>query len=72
MSQLMNELGLAAEKINLEHTLVIATSKVLEAQLNCFVKGSSKKVAHTIEVIGYGVAAYCVLSGKKIIIISTS
>ena len=62
MTSLMNELGLQGEKITLEHTLVLATSKALEAQL----KGTSRQVTNAIEIVGYGVAAYCVLSGESV------
>ena len=60
----MSELGLTNEKITLEHTLVLATSKVLEKQIDALFRDSNKRILNVVELVGYGAAAYFVLSGE--------
>mmetsp|Transcript_12063 Transcript_12063/g.18160 ORF Transcript_12063/g.18160 Transcript_12063/m.18160 type:complete len:99 (-) Transcript_12063:197-493(-) len=63
----MNELGLLGDqKIELEHTIILATTAALEKPIKKILQAcssSSERTMRTVEVVGYGIAAYLVLAG---------
>jgi len=65
----LSELGLSSsDQIAVEHKIVLAATSTLDAHLRALVKTSSecsRRSVRILEIVGYGFAAYLVLSGEK-------
>lgn len=62
----LSELGLGDQKIQVEHTIILATTAALEKPIKKILAAcgsSSERTMKTVEVIGFGIAAYLVLAG---------
>lgn len=63
----LSELGLGDQKIQVEHTIILATTAALEKPIKKILAAcgsSSERTMKTVEVIGFGIAAYLVLAGS--------